>query len=86
MKKSKKQKQNNTQEKLMSCYQLRVDKVRIATELKNGSIIFAVTSDERTMKETSYHASCYKNYTAICCKKEKEKKPYRKGKRPKFCI
>ena len=35
----------------MSCYQLRVDKVRIATELKNGSIIFAVTSDERIMKE-----------------------------------
>ena len=65
----------------MSCYQLRVDKVRIATELKNGSIIFAFTSDERIMKETSYHASCYKNYTAICCKKEKEKKALKNRKK-----
>ena len=36
--------------------------------------MLAVTPGELTAKEVSYHSFCYKNYTAICYKREKEKK------------
>ena len=65
---------------MISCCQLQADnKIRRGGELKNDSIMLEVASDELITKE-AYNASCYKNYTTICYKKEKEK-TLRNGKK-----